>query len=271
MSAHHPAPTAPPEGGAEGKPFLDHLEELRRTLIKILLVFAAVFCACLPLTMKGFTLQFLTYPLRVAVGPEGGSIARGAMPTLSPSGGFAVAMKLSTEAAILFSLPLILFVAGGYVLPALTARERRYFVPALAAGALLFYAGIAFCYFTTLPWALGFFWRFNRALGLENLWTVNEYVAFASRLLIAFGLVFELPVVVLFLVRMGVLSYRLLSRGRRYAIVSIFILAAVMTPGPDVVSQVLMALPLLALYELCVWGARMMELKDRTSYFEHRT
>ncbi|MEJ2746040.1 MAG: twin-arginine translocase subunit TatC, partial [bacterium] len=111
----------------------------------------------------------------------------------------------------------------------------------------------------TLPWTIRFFGGFNRLLGIGNLWTINEYVAFVSRMLIAFGLVFEFPLVVLLLVRMGVLDYRLLSEKRRYVIVLAFVLAAVLTPGPDAVSQIVMAVPLLLLYEICVWGARFME------------
>ena len=96
-------------------------------------------------------------------------------------------------------------------------------------------------------------------MGIENLWTINEYVAFASRLLLAFGLVFEFPLVVLILVKAGILSRQSLSGKRGYAIVIIFVLAAVLTPGPDAVTQCLMAAPLLLLYEACIWGARLIE------------
>ena len=87
--------------------------------------------------------------------------------------------------------------------------------------------------------------------------TINEYIKFAGRLLIAFGLIFELPLIILFLVRIGVLNYQILSQKRRYAIVIVFVAAAILTP-PDVITQLMMAIPLLVLYELCVWGARLM-------------
>ena len=247
----------------EEKPFLEHLEDLRRTIIKALCAFGCAFLVSVPLTIRGYTLGLLKRPLMLVIGRQGGSPAAAAiLPTLSPAGGIAVAMKVSAETALVISLPILLYFIGIFVLPALTQRERRYFGPALGGGTLMFYAGMAFCYFTTLPWTIQFFWSFNNLMGIGNLWTINEYVTLVSRMLIAFGLVFEFPLVVLFLVRAGILSYRVLSEKRRYAIVLIFILAAVMTPGPDVVSQVVMALPLLLLYEICVWGAKLIERRE---------
>jgi len=244
----------------EEKPFLEHLEDLRRTIIKALCAFGCAFLVSIPLTLRGYTLDLLKRPLMRAICREGGNPVQAALlPTLSPAGGIAVAMKVSAETALVISLPVILYLIGVFILPALTQKERRYFGPVLGGGTLMFYGGMAFCYFTTLPWTIQFFWSFNRLMGIGNLWTINEYVTFVSRMLIAFGLVFEFPLVVLSLVRAGVLGYRVLSEKRRYAIVFIFVLAAVMTPGPDVVSQIVMALPLLLLYEICVWGARLME------------
>ncbi len=249
----------PPDGGAPAeaaeKPFLEHLEDLRRTAIKALLAYGCAAAVCFPLTLKGWIVDLLKRPLIRAA--AGGPPAP--LPTLSPGGGFAVAMRISMEGAAVLSLPVLLFQIGGFVLPALTRRERACFVPALACGAALFYAGMAFCYLTALPWAVQFFWNFNRFMGIENLWTINEYIFFATRTLIAFGLVFEFPLVVLLLVKIGVLNRRMLSGKRSYAIVLIFVLAAVLTPGPDAVTQCLMAAPLLLLYEACVWGAWLIE------------
>ena len=255
MRSDLPPPDAAASPVAEEKPFLDHLEDLRRTMLRAVLAYGCVVLLCIPLTLKGYTVGLLKRPLMRAT--AGGAPAT--LPTLTPGGGFAVAMKVSLESAIVLSLPLLLYFIGGFVFPALTKRERGYFVPALACGAALFYAGMVFCYFTTLPWALQFFWNFNRLMGIDNLWTINEYISFVSRTLIAFGLVFEFPMVVLFLVKVGILSRRVLSQNRSYAIVLIFVLAAVLTPGPDAVTQCLMAAPLVLLYEACVVGARLME------------
>lgn len=261
MREDHPLLDAEPSRKREEKPFLEHLEDLRKTIIRMTLAFGAALAICFPLTVKGYIIGMLKRPLMRAVG--GGSI-EGMLPTLYPSGGFAVAIKVAAEAALVVALPFLLYHVGIFILPALTRRERGYFVPALVAGAALFYAGMAFCYFATLPWAIRFFWDFNRMMGITNLWTINEYVTFVSRLLIAFGLVFEMPIVILVLVKLGVLNHRILSEKRRYAIVTAFVVAAVMTP-PDAVTQILMAVPLLALYELCVWGARFLERDDCTS------
>ncbi len=229
-------------------------------IIKALCAFGSAFVVSIPLTLRGYTLDLLKRPLMRIVRREGGDSAAAVwLPTLSPAGGVAVAMKVSAETALIISLPIILYLVGVFILPALTQKERRFFCPVLCSGALMFYAGMTFCYFTTLPWTIQFFWSFNALMGIGNLWTINEYVTFVSRMLIAFGLVFEFPLVALSLVKAGVLSYRALSEKRRYAIVLIFILAAVMTPGPDVVSQIVMALPLLLLYEICVWGAKLIE------------
>lgn len=243
----------------EEKPFIEHLEDLRRTIIKLLGAFGCALLIAIPLTIKGYTLDLLKRPLMLVIQREGGAQAAALLPTLSPAGGIAVAMRVSAETALVMSLPVLLYFLGGFILPALTRKERRYFGPLLGGGALMFYAGMAFCYFTTLPWTIRFFWSFNRLLGIGNLWTINEYVVFVSRMLLAFGLVFEFPLVVLLLVGMGVLNYRLLSEKRSYVIVLAFVLAAVLTPGPDAVSQVVMAIPLVLLYEICVWGAWLME------------
>lgn len=265
----------PPAGAekSEEKPFIEHLEDLRRTIIKLLCAFGCAFLISIPLTLRGYTLDLLKRPLMLVIRGEGGAQARlptggqaaALLPTLSPAGGIAVAMRVSVETALVISLPVLLYILGIFILPALTKKERRYFGPLLGGGTLMFYAGMAFCYFTALPWTVRFFWSFNRLLGIGNLWTINEYVAFVSRMLIAFGLVFEFPLVILLLVRMGILNYRLLSEKRRYVIVLAFVLAAIMTPGPDAVSQIIMAVPLILLYEICVWGAWLMEKPSRTS------
>ncbi|MDD5557158.1 MAG: twin-arginine translocase subunit TatC [bacterium] len=257
MTGRRPPPdAAAPEAPVE-KPFIEHLEDLRRTLFTVLAAFGVAFAVCLPLTIRGYTVAVLMRPLGAAAVAAGEQAPSG-LPTLSPAGGVAAAMKIAAGAALVLALPFMLYAAGMFILPALTRRERRLFAPALIAGAALFYAGMAFCYFTTLPLAIRFLWNFNRMMGIENLWTINEYTTFVTRLLLAFGLVFELPLVVIVLVALGILDRRTLSAGRGYAIVSIFVLAAVLTP-PDAVSQVMMAVPMLLLYEACIAAARVIE------------
>jgi len=265
MNRSLPHPEERAEKIPDEQPFLAHLEELRWTLIRILLAFLCAFAVCVPLTLRGYIIRLLRYPLHFSVTHiQGGSLPDVVLLTLYPGGGFSVAMKVSVEAALVISLPFILYFAGLFILPALTRNERRYFAPVLAGGVLLFYGGITFCYFAVLPFALVILCKFNSLLGIQNLWTINDYVAFVSTTLLAFGLVFELPLVVLFLVRAGILTYRILSEKRRYAIVLIFVAAAFLTPGPDMVSQILMAIPLLLLYEICVWGAKIMERRKAT-------
>jgi len=119
-------------------------------------------------------------------------------------------------------------------------------------GGGLFLFGVLFAYGLVLPLSLRFFWRFSERLGIQPAWTAHYYVSLAGKLLLAFGLVFEIPVVVLLLARLGIVNYDMLRRRSPYVTVGIFMLAAILTP-PDVVTQILMALPLLVLYEICVY------------------
>ncbi len=205
-------------------------------------------------------LQAILWPFKAAVGrfalhaPETALLR-----TLRPTGAFMISMKLAFGAGFILSLPWILWFLGKFVLPGLTSLERGYIFPALVAGTMLFAAGVAFCYFLMLPTALGFFWSYGEKMGIANEWTIENYVSLVMQLLIAFGAVFELPVVLLFLVKVGMIGHRAMRRARRYVIVGVFIAAAALTPTPDMVSQILLAVPMILLYEFSVWIACWMK------------
>lgn len=185
------------------------------------------------------------------------------MSALKPTETFMLSMRLSFFAGIVVAFPLLLYFLLQFILPGLHSHERRVLWPALAIGFGLFLGGVLFAYFLILPRALGFFFEWGDSLGVRNDWRIGEYMSFATQFTLLFGLSFELPVVVMVLVKLGLLGYETMKRTRGYAIVAIFIIAAVLTPTPDIFTQCLMAGPMILLYEACIWLAWWDEKKRR--------
>ncbi len=238
----------------EPKPFLDHLEELRGVLLRSIVVLALGTVVAFPLAPRIFRL--LRAPLSsVTDNPD--QFLR----SIEITGGFSILVQLVLWTGLIFGAPLILFFIGRFVFPGLTEKERRGLTGGMALAAGLFLLGVALGYFMALPVALRVMFRLHAWLSIQPEWTINSYVAFSMRLLLAFGLAFELPVVILVLGWLGLVSSAFLRSKRRHAIVIIFILAAIMTP-PDVFSQVVMGLPMILLYELCIWTIRIMEGRE---------
>jgi len=182
---------------------------------------------------------------------------------IGPVGGFIVATKVAIYGGIVLASPFVFYFVAAFVFPALKMMERKYVYRGLFFGGGLFLVGVTFCYFFLLPLALTASVQFSEWLGFGvSLWRAEDYISFVCKFMLGMGLGFELPVVILILVKMGVLNYSMLSKGRRYMIVISFVLGAVLTT-PEVVTQVLMALPLLALYEVSIWVAWYWERQDR--------
>ena len=182
---------------------------------------------------------------------------------LSPAGSFIVATKVAFYGGLVVSAPFIFYFVASFVFPALKMRERKYIYRGLGFGAGLFMAGICFCYFVLMPVALAASARYAEWMGFTaNQWRAEEYIGFVCKFMLGMGLGFELPVVVLTLVKIGVLDYRMLSHARRYVIVINFVLGAVLTT-PEVITQVLMALPLQLLFEVSVWIAWYWERQEK--------
>lgn len=237
------------------KPFLEHLEELRWLLLKVGITLSFATVALFFLSPR--LLQVMTWPLQVITGgPE-----PVALRTLRPVSGVLIGVKLAFLSALVVSFPLLSLFAAQFFLPALKPREKRWLAPLFVAAGGLFALGALFCYFVALPLALKFLWSYGEKMGLANDWTIEYYVSFATGLLLVFGLVFELPIVVLGLVRASILTPEFLKQKRPYAIVAILIVAAVVTP-PDVVSQILVAVPMLLLYEVSVAIAKWFRVKE---------
>jgi sec-independent protein translocase protein TatC len=185
------------------------------------------------------------------------------MSALKPTETFMLSMKLSFFAGIIVAFPLLLMFVLQFVLPGLHANEKRVLWPSMLIGFGLFLGGVLFAYYAVLPRALLFFYEWSGNLGVSNDWRIGEYISFATQFTLLFGLSFELPVVVMVFVKLGLLSYEMMSRTRSYAILAIFVTAAVLTPTPDAFTLVLMAAPMLILYELCIWLAWLDRRKNR--------
>jgi sec-independent protein translocase protein TatC len=234
------------------KPFLEHLEDLRWMLIKMLFVLGVT-------TVFGFVfarqlLVLVKYPLQ-QIGQDPEKFLR----TLEVVGGFSLAIKVALYAGIVLACPLLLYFLAQFILPGLTAREKQLLMPTFSAGVGLFMAGAALAYFVVIPAGLRFFIEYNKYLGIRSEWTIENYVAFVSQMVLAFGVCFELPLVVLVLVRLGVVGYEFLRKKRPYVIILIFVIAAIVTPTTDMFNQTVLALPMCLLYEACIWIAWWME------------
>lgn len=190
---------------------------------------------------------------------------RGALKMMSafqPGEAFMLTIKLSLYAGVVISFPLLLYFLLQFIIPGLLEHERKLLYKCMAVGFGLFLVGTLFCYFVVLPRVLTFFYTYSLEFGISNEWRIGYYLSFATQMILMFGLAFELPVVVMPFVKLGVLTYDMMKATRRYAIVAIAILAAVITPTPDVATMMLMAVPMYALYEICIILAWLHERKE---------
>ncbi|MGQ9734599.1 MAG: twin-arginine translocase subunit TatC [Candidatus Bipolaricaulia bacterium] len=178
---------------------------------------------------------------------------------IHPTEAFFAYLKLAFFTGLLFGAPFVLYQVWRYITPALYQHERRYFRSAVAFGTGLFFAGVAFAFFVVLPLGISFLIRMGGGPELLAVFTIGNYISFAMILLISFGLVFELPIVVYVLVKLGVVTRAFLKAKRKHVLVLTFILAAIITPTVDPFTQTVTAVPLLLLYELSIFLARFAE------------
>src|SRR6202140_805923 len=233
------------------KPFLEHLEDLRWTVVKMAMTLVVAMIVCF--AFRSWLVRVLQAPLQ-QVGGEVGTLK-----ALGITDSLVISFHLAFYAGIVISFPLLLYFVAQFVLPALTAVEKRFLLPAIGGSFGLFLLGVLVCYFWLLPKTILFFFRDTQSLGWTPTWTVQQYYSFVTKFVLGFGLAFELPVVVLGLVYFGLITYKFMARTRPYAIVLIFILAAIIAPTPDLLTLIAMALPMSLLYESCIWVAWLME------------
>jgi sec-independent protein translocase protein TatC len=183
--------------------------------------------------------------------------------TLSPAGGFFVAFQVAFYGGLGLASPFLFYFISQFVFPALKMKEKHYVYRGLAYSVPLFLLGVSFCYFLLMPVALSASQMYSNWLGLSaNIWRAEDYISFVCKFMLGMGLGFELPVVILVLVKLGVLNYTILSKARRYMIVINLILGALLTT-PEVLTQVLMAVPLQLLFEISVWIAWYWERQEK--------
>jgi len=216
--------------------FIEHLEELRKRLIRCV-------ASVLILSIVGYVfadqmIEFLIKPV-------------GEVYFMAPTEAFGVRIKISLFAGLLVSIPVILYQLWKFVVPGLYEHEIKMVIPVVFFGTLFFFGGSAFCFLVVLPVGVKFLVGFGTD-NLKPLISVGKYLSFTAWMVLAFGVVFELPVISFFLGKAGIITHRTLSKGRRYAIVGILLVAGIITPSPDVFSQLMLAGPLYFLYEVSI-------------------
>jgi len=232
-----------PGRSPETMTFLEHLDELRRRIIISLIALLVAFAICFTFAQQIF--DFLMGPLRSAL-PPGGELIATAVPEI-----FLLYLKMAFFAGIFLASPVILTQMWLFVAPGLYEREKKYAVPFIAFGTGFFLMGAAFAHYVVFPYAS----RFLTSYGGESigvLLSVSQVFSFYSKFILGMGLVFEIPTLVFVLARIGLVTPRFLWSKAKYAVLLIFVIAAIMTPTPDVVTQSLLALPMIGLYLLSI-------------------
>ncbi len=254
----------------EKLPLTAHLQELRQRIIKSLIAVGIGFGISFAFSEKLFRL--LTLPLRADLHiktkypffeliPKEKPIQK--LVFLAPAEAFWMHIKVSIVAGIIISIPVILYQLWQFISPGLLPNEKKYVGPFIIAGTGLFLIGDIFCFMVILPFAMGFLLTYKTA-SLMPMISVGSYIDFTLKFLLAFGAIFELPIIILFLTRMGFVTPKTLAKNRKYAVLIAFILAAILTPTPDAFNQTLMAGPILILYETGIIISKIFSKKKST-------
>ena len=234
---------------SEEQPFLGHLLELRRRLLRSFLALLVFFVPVYYFDKEIF--DFVSDPLRAQL--------PGDMIATQVASSFLAPFKLSIYATIFVTIPFLLHQAWGFVSPGLYLREKRFAIPLLVSSVSLFYLGMAFAYYAVFPLVFQFFAVFSAGLtGVSMMTDINHYLDFVLKMFFAFGIAFEIPVATFLLAKTGLTSARGMARKRPYVIVGCFVVGMFLTP-PDVISQVLLAVPAWLLFEVGILLARMVE------------
>src|SRR5687768_11511187 len=240
---------------SESESFMSHLVELRQRLVRAVAAVLVLFVALFLWPGSGYIYDLLAAPLMSAL-PEGAKmIATG---VITP---FMVPVKVTALAAFLVALPYVLYQAWAFVAPGLYEHEKKLALPLVVSSTLLFIAGIAFCYYLVFGKVFAFIHDFAPK-SITPAPDIEAYFSFVITMFLAFGLTFEIPIVVIVLVRMGFVSIEKLRDARPYVIVGAFVIAAVVTP-PDVLSQFMLAVPMCLLYEAGLFLARFISVRPK--------
>lgn len=234
----------------------EHLIELRKRLTNSLIAVGIGFFVCY--YFKDWLFDILTKPLTNVLPKSSYLIYTGLTQA------FFTYMKIAFFASLIITSPFIIYQVWKFISPALLPKEKKYVVPFVLSSTVLFLSGILFGYFVVLPTAFEFFVSFNNQY-LRAMISFSDYLSFLITFLLGFGVSFQLPILIYFLAKLGIVTDKLLSKNRKYAILLIFIVAAILTPSPDALSQILMAIPLLFLYEVSIFVAKFAAKKKEVS------
>lgn len=238
--------------GEQVKPFLDHLEDLRWTIIKIAITL--VLSMVLSFVWHKEIFHLLEVPLQKA-----GYDPRKVLFLGEFAGAFMIAITLSFYAGIVVSFPLLMFFLAEFVLPALTPREKRFTLPAIAIGFALFLGGAWFCYEFIMPAVTKFMVGFAHSIGIDEKIEARSYFKTVALMAIVFGMMCQVPVVMVTLNLIGIVTYRWIKTTRAYGYAGILTLCAIVSPTPDIPSLALFTVPIIALYEICIWVIYLLD------------
>ncbi|MCJ7841361.1 twin-arginine translocase subunit TatC [Lederbergia sp. NSJ-179] len=224
---------------------LEHIEELRKRLVIIVVFFVLA-------TLIGF---FLSQPI-IRFLQNASAVQDLTMNAFKPTDPFKVYMQMTFLIGIILTSPVILYQLWAFISPGLLAKERKVTLSYIPVSVLLFLAGISFSYFILFPFVIKFMFELSGNMGIQTTIGINEYFQFLFQITIPFGLLFQLPVVLLFLTRLGIITPQYLSKIRKYAYFVLLVIAAFITP-PDVISHMMVTVPLLILYEISVWISKI--------------
>ncbi|MCL5236444.1 MAG: twin-arginine translocase subunit TatC [Nitrospirae bacterium] len=259
----------------EKLPLTAHLGELRKRIIISLAALLATFAVAFNFSEDIFrailfpvkySLDFSVTKMYVRFVPHD-KLQNTKLVFLAPAEAFWMNIKVALVAGLILALPVIFQQLWKFISPGLLAKERRYVLPFIFVTTALFIAGAAFCFFIVLPFALSFLLTYKVGDFLMPMLSVGQYVDFCLKFILAFGVIFELPVIIVFLVKVGIVTPQTLARNRKYAVLVAFILGAILTPTPDAFNQTLMAVPIMVLYEIGIWFSYLF-VKKKTEISE---
>ena len=249
-------------------PLTEHLTELRKRILISVAVLGIAFLFIFNYSEELFNI--LTFPLKSEMKfnftkpflhiKEKTPVS---LVFLAPAEAFWMHMKVSFVASFIFALPVIFFQIWKFVSPGLLSNEKKYLIPFLFSSTILFLAGTLFCFIIILPFAMTFLLGYKTG-SLTPMISVGSYIDFCLKFILAFGAIFELPLVIVFLVKFGIVSPSGLAKNRKYAILFSFIAAAILTPTPDAFNQILMTVPIIILYEIGILISKIIYRKKKS-------
>ncbi len=238
------------------KPFLDHLEDLRGTIFKMAFTLVASVSVCFIWNSELF--YFLQLPLRV-----NGLDPKEVLVSHEVIGPFMASLTVSFYAGMTVSFPVLIYFLGEFILPAMTPREKKYALPAVVIGFVLFLLGAWFCFYYIVPGMVKFLSAWGAERGIKTQYAVGNYFKLVTLMCLVFGLLCQIPVVMISLHGVGIVTYAWIKSTRLYAYASILVLCGVVSPAPDIPSLVMITLPIMALYEICIWIIFLLEKRQK--------